>query len=92
MTKAKAPAAKRPPTKLAILTKLLSRERGADVKEMMKATGWLAHSVRGAIAGSLKHKGLRIESTLEGDRRVYRIVSAPEPIEAAQPEPEAAVA
>jgi hypothetical protein len=37
---------------------------------MMKATGWQAHSVRGAIAGALKKRGLTITSTkVDGVRR-----------------------
>ena len=34
---------------------------------------WQAHSVRGAIAGTLKGKGCRIESEKLEGRRVYRI-------------------
>ena len=42
----------------------------------MKATGWQAHSVRGAISGALKKKrGLTVTSDAEsGDARIYRIV------------------
>lgn len=61
-------------TKLQRLIELLSREGGAELKDLMAATGWQAHSVRGALAGSLKKKGLIIESAKTGDRRVYRIL------------------
>jgi hypothetical protein len=44
----------------------------------METTGWQAHSVRGAISGSLKKKhGLAVTSAPEeGKGRVYRIVQA----------------
>ena len=44
---------------------------------MMTASGWQAHSVRGAIAGTLKKKlGLVVSSERGEEGRVYRIVSA----------------
>jgi len=62
-------------SKLAILVALLSREEGATVEEMIAATGWQAHSVRGVMSGALVRKfGLRIASEkVEGRGRVYRI-------------------
>jgi hypothetical protein len=57
-------------TKLDMLEQLLARSNGASIAEMMKATGWQAHSVRGAIAGALKKRGLTITSTkVDGVRR-----------------------
>jgi hypothetical protein len=70
-----APAPPEPRSKLEKLTALLAREGGADIAEMMAITGWQAHSVRGALAGSLKKKGLNIKSTKAQGRRVYRIVA-----------------
>ena len=72
--RAKAPAG-RPGTKLALLTGLLRRKGGATFADAVKATGWQAHSVRGAISGALKKKrGLAVASaTVEGRGRVYRI-------------------
>jgi len=66
----------RPGTKQAMLIDLLRRKQGATIDEIGKATGWQAHSVRGAISGTLKKKlGLKITSTTEKDRgRAYRIV------------------
>jgi hypothetical protein len=68
---ARAPAGK---TKLAALVDLLKQPAGATIKAIMEATGWQAHSVRGAMSGSLKKgMGLTIVSEkLEGGR-VYRI-------------------
>ncbi len=66
----------RPGTKQALLIDLLSRKRGAAIDEIVAATGWQAHSVRGAISGALKKKlGLTVTSeVVEGRGRVYRIV------------------
>ena len=70
------PAAQEPKTKLDRLIGLLARESGTDIAEMMAATGWQAHSVRGALAGSLKKKGVQIESAQTDGRRVYRSLPA----------------
>lgn len=65
----------RPATKIARLIALLGMENGATISDLTKATGWQAHSVRGAISGTLKKKlGLRVTSEpVEGRGRVYRI-------------------
>ena len=65
----------KPATKLAVLQGLLQREKGATLDELVAATGWQPHSVRGAISGSLKKKrGLAITSVkVEGQGRIYRI-------------------
>lgn len=66
-----------PVSKLDTLEKLLKRKNGASIAEMIKATGWQQHSVRGAMAGSLKKKrGHTITSEEEGDVRRYRIEAA----------------
>lgn len=61
------------PSRLDQLQDLLSREGGATIADMVAATGWQQHSVRGAMAGALKKKrGLVITSDkIEGLRR-YR--------------------
>ena len=71
-----APSAKRPMTKQSLLIDLLKRKSGSTIAEVTKATGWQAHSVRGAINGALKKKlGFAIASEkIEGRGRVYRIV------------------
>ena len=48
---------------------------GATIDEMVAATGWQSHTVRGAMAGALKKRlGLSIASDkVEGRGRVYRI-------------------
>ncbi len=69
------PAAVRPGTKQALLIDLLKRKKGATIEEIVEATGWQPHSVRGAISGALKKKlGLAVTSEKVGDRgRVYQI-------------------
>jgi hypothetical protein len=74
-----APATAETPTsqpkgKLATLVELLSRPEGATIEAMTAATGWQAHSVRGAMSGSLKKAmGLAIASEKNEAGRVYRI-------------------
>ncbi len=69
------PAAVRPGTKQALMIDLLKRKKGATIEEIVEATGWQPHSVRGAISGALKKKlGLAVTSERVGDgSRVYRI-------------------
>ena len=62
-------------TKQAILIEMLRRPKGATIEQMATRTGWQAHSVRGAISGTLRKK-LRLAVTsekVEGSGRVYRI-------------------
>ena len=74
-TAAAIPALPRAGSKLASLIALLSSGSGASISEIVSSLGWQAHSVRGAISGSLKKKlGLTIVSdVVEGRGRVYRI-------------------
>jgi len=62
-------------TKQAMLIEILRRPEGGTMEESMAATGWLAHTARGAMSGALGKKlGLVVTSAKEGDRgRVYRI-------------------
>jgi hypothetical protein len=62
-----------PETKLTQLLALLRRPEGTTLAEMCAATGWQAHSVRGAMAGTLKRKGHVIASQKLEDVRRYRI-------------------
>ena len=54
---------------------LLSQRTGATIPEMMEATGWQQHSVRGFLAGTVKKKlGFTLTSSKdEGELRRYRI-------------------
>jgi len=62
-------------TKQALMIELLKRSGGATLAEIVEATGWQAHTVRGAMAGALKKKlGLTITSEKDETRgRVYRL-------------------
>ncbi len=70
------PAEPPPTTKLDRLAALLARREGASIADLTSATGWQPHSVRGALAGSLRRRGLVITSEkIDGVRR-YRICAA----------------
>ena len=61
--------------KLATIIAMLRKAPGASIAALCDATGWQAHSVRGAMSGTLKKKlGLTVESMKRGDIRLYRIV------------------
>jgi hypothetical protein len=62
-------------TKQAEMIALLRRPDGATIDDIVAATGWQKHTVRGAIAGALKKKlGLDVTSEkIEGRGRVYKI-------------------
>lgn len=67
---------KAPTGKLAILVGLMQREDGATLAAMGEATGWQAHSVRGALSGALRKKHRLIITTerVEGVR-TYRLAA-----------------
>ncbi|MBK5933355.1 uncharacterized protein DUF3489 [Rhodovulum imhoffii] len=72
-----APKARTPRTgtKQAALIAMLRAPGGATIDEIVEATGWQAHTVRGAFAGALKKKlGLEVTSEkVEGRGRVYNL-------------------
>jgi hypothetical protein len=72
---APAPAPDRPVKgKLGAMLSLLQSVEGATVEAMMAATGWQAHSVRGAMSGAIKKKlGVTITSEKTHAGRVYRV-------------------
>ncbi|MEE1876851.1 DUF3489 domain-containing protein [Altererythrobacter litoralis] len=59
------------PSKLDQLEALLMRKNGASIAEMMEATAWQQHSVRGAMAGALRKRGLVITSEKASGARRY---------------------
>lgn len=76
----KAPKAKpetespRAGSKTAKILELIGRAKGTTLAEIMAATGWQAHSVRGFLSTAGKKHNVKIESEKsEGGARVYRI-------------------
>jgi hypothetical protein len=62
-------------TKQAQVIAMLSRREGATIAQIVEATEWRSHTVRGFFAGALKKKlGLNVTSEkVEGEERVYRL-------------------
>ena len=67
----------RPGTKQAAMIDLLSRESGATIAQLQKATGWQSHTCRGAMSGVIRKKlGLAITSEKDSSgNRIYKIAS-----------------
>ena len=63
-------------SKLDTLVMLLRRPTGASIEELSSATNWQMHSVRGALAGTLKKKGHLISNEIVDGTRRYRIEEA----------------
>jgi hypothetical protein len=72
---AKKAAPARPGSKTAKILDLLKRPGGVTLKELIKATGWQAHSVRGFLSGTLgKKMGTPVKSSKRADgERAYRL-------------------
>jgi Protein of unknown function (DUF3489) len=85
---AEAPAAKPPTprtgTKQALLIEMLQRPEGVTMEQIVAATGWQAHTARGAMSGVLRKKlGLVVTSEKNDVRgRVYRISEPSRPLPA----------
>jgi uncharacterized protein DUF3489 len=62
-------------SKKAEIIELLRRRTGVTLQELMTATGWQAHSVRGFLSAAVgKQMGLHLDSSKREDgQRVYRI-------------------
>ena len=73
-TKEGAPEA-REGSKKALVLELLRRKQGATLAQIMEATSWQAHSVRGFISGTITKKlGLSVQSTKRDDGvRFYKL-------------------
>jgi Protein of unknown function (DUF3489) len=72
-TAARARTAPRRGTKIARVVELLQRDQGANLDELIAATGWLPHTARAALTG-LRHRGyyVRLERGETGRASVYR--------------------
>ena len=62
-------------SKIANVLKLLCRDDGASIADMIEATGWLPHTTRAALTG-LRKKGHQIEKMRSDDVTRYRIMAA----------------
>jgi hypothetical protein len=73
------PVAIRAGTRQAQIIAMLQRPEGATVAEMVAATSWQSHTVRGCISGALKKKlGLPIAAEkVEGRGTIYRLSPNP---------------
>ena len=62
-------------SKAAKILDLLKRPDGVTLKELIRATGWMAHSVRGFLSGTVgKKMGLAVASTKgEDGERTYSV-------------------
>ena len=62
-------------TKQAQIIAMLQRPEGATISQIVEATGWQPHTVRGTFAGAFKKKlGLTLSSSKdEHGQRVYRV-------------------
>ena len=72
---AKKASASREGSKSAKVLDLLNRPDGATLAELMKATGWQAHSIRGFLSGAVgKKMGLTVASAKRQDgERSYSV-------------------
>ena len=71
---AKKASTPRTESKGAKILELIGRPKGASLAEIMQATDWMVHSVRGFLSTAAKKHGLKIESTkTEAGDRVYQI-------------------
>jgi hypothetical protein len=61
-------------SKGAKIIEMIGRAKGATLAEIMKATDWQAHSIRGFLSTAAKKQELKIESAKnEAGERVYRL-------------------
>ena len=68
--------ARAPGGKLGVVASMLQAPGGATIEQLSAATGWQAHSVRGALAGTLKKRhGLTIVSEKTEAGRIYRVAA-----------------
>ena len=70
---AKTTSAPRAESKGAKILELIGRAKGATLAEIMKATDWQAHSVRGFLSTAAKKHSLNIESSKnDAGERLYK--------------------
>ena len=63
----------RQPSKGGMILEMVGRAKGATLAEIMAATAWQAHSVRGFISTAGKKHGVKIDSSKnEAGHQIYR--------------------
>lgn len=63
------------PTKQEIIINLLKRKQGASLEELIDATQWQSHSVRGHLSNLRKKQGLDIQPHVSDEGiRHYRLI------------------
>lgn len=67
------------PTKTVIVTRLLSRPRGASLGDITSVTGWQSHSIRAFLTG-LRKKGVSLEREQRKDGATFYRISKAVPI------------
>ena len=62
-------------TKLSVLIALLERPEGANIEDMIAATGWQKHTIRSALSHALakKHGYQIVSEKPENGTRIYKI-------------------
>jgi hypothetical protein len=76
LKKSSQPAAPRGESKAGMILHMIGRAKGSTLVELMKATGWQAHSVRGFLSTAGKKRGITITSAKnESGTRVYSVAS-----------------
>lgn len=73
-TPAAAPA--QAPSRKEQIMGLIGRKKGATLAEIMKATGWQAHSVRGFMSTSAKAGAAIVSSKNDAGERTYQLQAA----------------
>ena len=71
----RAPRRTRENTKQAAMLALLGCPKGTTIAELVEATGWKQHSVRGTLVNMAKHLGITIGSEKTDGVRIYRIAA-----------------
>ncbi len=66
-----------PSGKIGTIVAMLRQPEGTTIEAMMVATGWQAHSVRGALSGSVRKRlGMTLLSRKTETGRTYCIIEA----------------
>jgi hypothetical protein len=66
------PTTPRPRGKLGLIIDRVAAKAGATIDELVAATGWQRHSVRGALS-QLRTRGFALTLDTTTDRRAYRL-------------------